>query len=148
LEYGAFPTDPYSHTPAFAGVQQPGMTGQVKEDIISRLGELGVIVADGRVRFSPTYLRREEFNAEAQEWVFSTGSEPGKEILPPDSLAFCFCGVPVIYRVAKAARIRLYGQENEVVTVEGEGLDRPWSQALFARNGHIRKIEVMILEER
>ena len=29
-EYGAFPTDPYSHTPSFAGVQQPGMTGQVK----------------------------------------------------------------------------------------------------------------------
>ncbi|MFN5885286.1 MAG: hypothetical protein ACK445_08080, partial [Bacteroidota bacterium] len=28
--YGAFPTDPYSHTPATKGVQQPGMTGQVK----------------------------------------------------------------------------------------------------------------------
>ena len=35
-EYGAFPFDPYSHTPSMAGVQQPGMTGQVKEDIISR----------------------------------------------------------------------------------------------------------------
>ncbi len=32
--YGAFPTDPYSHTPAGKGAQQPGMTGQVKEDII------------------------------------------------------------------------------------------------------------------
>ena len=30
--YGAFPSDPYSHTPAHAGAQQPGMTGQVKED--------------------------------------------------------------------------------------------------------------------
>ena len=28
--YGAFPTDPYSHTPGFAGARQPGMTGQVK----------------------------------------------------------------------------------------------------------------------
>ena len=35
-EYGAFPFDPYSHTPSMAGAQQPGMTGQVKEDIISR----------------------------------------------------------------------------------------------------------------
>lgn len=25
-EYGAVPTDPYSHTPSFSGVQQPGMT--------------------------------------------------------------------------------------------------------------------------
>ena len=41
--YGAFPTDPYSHT-IWKGAQQPGMTGQVKEDIISRFGELGVRV--------------------------------------------------------------------------------------------------------
>ena len=37
--YGAFPTDPYSHTPGGKGAQQPGMTGQVKEDVISRFGE-------------------------------------------------------------------------------------------------------------
>ena len=30
--YGAFPTDPYSHTPGGKGAQQPGMTGQVKEE--------------------------------------------------------------------------------------------------------------------
>jgi hypothetical protein len=36
--YGAFPTDAYSHSPGNAGVKQPGMTGQVKEDIISRMG--------------------------------------------------------------------------------------------------------------
>ena len=34
--YGAFPTDPYSHTPGNRGAQQPGMTGQVKEEIIAR----------------------------------------------------------------------------------------------------------------
>ena len=36
--YGAFSTDPYSHTPYHRGAQQPGMTGQVKEDVISRFG--------------------------------------------------------------------------------------------------------------
>ena len=36
-EYGAFPYDPYSHTPDNSGAQQPGMTGQVKEEIITRL---------------------------------------------------------------------------------------------------------------
>ena len=30
-QYGAFPTDPYSHTPKHAGAQQPGMTGQVRK---------------------------------------------------------------------------------------------------------------------
>ena len=44
---GAFPTDPYSHTPRHLGAQQPGMTGQVKEQVLTRFGELGVEVLDG-----------------------------------------------------------------------------------------------------
>ena len=36
--YGAFSTDAYSHTPGGKGAQQPGMTGQVKEDLLSRWG--------------------------------------------------------------------------------------------------------------
>ena len=34
--YGAFPTDPYSHTPKGQGARQPGMTGMVKEEILTR----------------------------------------------------------------------------------------------------------------
>jgi hypothetical protein len=56
--YGAFPTDPYSHSPAGKGVKQPGMTGQVKEDILSRFGELGVVVEDGKLIFSPGLLKK------------------------------------------------------------------------------------------
>lgn len=43
--YGAFPTDAYSHTPANAGAQQPGMTGQVKEDFVSRMQYLSRIAS-------------------------------------------------------------------------------------------------------
>ncbi|MGB2339018.1 MAG: hypothetical protein ACPH7I_03960, partial [Flavobacteriaceae bacterium] len=49
--YGAFPTDPYSHTPAGRGAQQPGMTGQVKEDILCRWGEFGVYAQGGKLFF-------------------------------------------------------------------------------------------------
>ena len=59
-EYGAFPTDPYSHTPGFAGVQQPGMTGQVKEDILSRFGEMGASVDAGRLVFRADLFRGDE----------------------------------------------------------------------------------------
>ena len=59
--YGAFPTDAYSHTPGGKGAQQPGMTGQVKEDILSRFGELGVSVSNGAVQFNPEILRTDEF---------------------------------------------------------------------------------------
>ncbi|MDY6379738.1 MAG: hypothetical protein SPK90_02955 [Bacteroidales bacterium] len=76
-EYGAFPFDPYSHTPSMAGAQQPGMTGQVKEDIISRFFELGVSVRDGKITFCPTMLKDTDFvNGE---------------------LRFTYCGTEIIY---------------------------------------------------
>jgi len=52
-DYGSFPFDPYSHTPMMAGVQQPGMTGQVKEDILNRFFELGVLVQEGQLMIRP-----------------------------------------------------------------------------------------------
>ena len=55
VEYGAVPLDPYSHTPRHAGAQQPGMTGQVKEEILCRWGELGIHVEAGALRFVPRY---------------------------------------------------------------------------------------------
>ncbi len=56
--YGAFPTDPYSHTPAGKGAQQPGMTGQVKEDILSRFGELGVFVSEGKLYVQSSFTSK------------------------------------------------------------------------------------------
>jgi len=55
-EYGAFPADPYSHTPGEGGAQQPGMTGQVKEEILTRWGELGIRVRGGQLQFCPVLL--------------------------------------------------------------------------------------------
>ncbi len=58
--YGAFPADPYSHTAGEGGAQQPGMTGQVKEEILTRWGELGLRVRQGRIRFDPVLLDEAE----------------------------------------------------------------------------------------
>jgi hypothetical protein len=58
--YGAFPADPYSHTASEGGAQQPGMTGQVKEEILTRWGELGLRVHDGLVQIHPVLLDAEE----------------------------------------------------------------------------------------
>ena len=77
-EYGSFPFDAYSHTPSMMGVQQPGMTGQVKEDIISRFFELGVHVQDGQITFCPTMLTNADFC--------------------DGELRFSYCGTEIIYR--------------------------------------------------
>src|SRR5690606_37742876 len=66
-EYGAFPSEPYSHSTGFAGAQQPGLTGQVKEGILCRLGELGVSFRHGRLGFRPHMLRAAEFERDEPE---------------------------------------------------------------------------------
>lgn len=83
-EYGAFPFDPYSHTPTMAGVQQPGMTGQVKEDIISRWFELGVSVHNGQISFAPTMLSNADFNN--------------------GELRFTYCGTEIVYKKSPVTR--------------------------------------------
>lgn len=54
--FGAFPLDPYSHTPGEGGARQPGMTGQVKEEILTRWGELGLRMRNGLAHFDPLLL--------------------------------------------------------------------------------------------
>ena len=96
--YGAFPTDPYSHTPAAQGAKQPGMTGQVKEELLTRMGELGVFVERGVLSFHPVLLRRQEFidTATVFEYIDVRGQRQSIE-LPAGSLAYTFCQVPIVY---------------------------------------------------
>jgi hypothetical protein len=64
--FGAVPTDCYSHTPAHAGAQQPGMTGQAKEQVLARAGELGLVVADGTLALVRPLLPAEELWGEGE----------------------------------------------------------------------------------
>ena len=99
--YGAFPADPYSHTPGGKGAQQPGMTGQVKEDILSRFGELGVFVEEGQLFFNPCLLRKEEFLQLSKPFNYVSVSGESKSIeLPVNSFGFTNCQVPIIYNIA------------------------------------------------
>jgi len=143
--FGAFPTDPYSHTPAHAGAQQPGMTGQVKEDVLARWGELGVEVRDGRLGFAPTMLRRDEFLEEAAEPVARAvgGAVPLK--LGRGTLAFTFCHVPVVYRlVDDGARVEVAGRDGAARTFDGAFLDAATSREVFERRGTVARIEVAV----
>jgi hypothetical protein len=145
-QYGAFPIAAYSHTPGFCGVQQPGLTGQVKEDVITRFRELGVRVEHGEVAFEPLLLRRNELLQEPARWRYFTGGEVCEEPLPADSLAFTLCGVPVVYRLADARRVHVVGADGVTTVVEGTRLGPELSQSLFQREPHIRKVLVDLPE--
>ena len=145
--YGAFPTDAYSHTPAGKGAQQPGMTGQVKEDVLSRFGELGVSVCKGAVQFNPEILRTDEFLKSKDVFNYvNLAKEKCSIDLEKDSLAFTYCQVPVIYKKASNFAIKVFLTDGSILSFQGKSLDIETSQMLFDRGGKVDKLEVSVIK--
>ena len=143
--YGAFPTDPYSHTPGFAGAKQPGMTGQVKEEIIARMMELGIRVEDGCIRFHPFILRKSEFLLSPQTFhYFDVNGQQEKLELVVGQMAFTYCQIPVIYQMGSKFSIEItyLGGENE--EIEESFIDRYISAVIFSKTGVVHKIKVTL----
>jgi hypothetical protein len=143
--YGAFPTDPYSHTPATKGAQQPGMTGQVKEDLLSRFGELGVFVKQGVLYFNPRLLRKHEFLKKATVFKYTNIQNEVAEIkLDKDSLCFTYCQVPIVYALSNKNSIQVVFNNKKQSEFDSLNLDEETSKHIFERNGLINKIVVSI----
>ncbi len=147
-EYGAFPADPYSHTPAHAGAQQPGMTGQVKEEILTRFGELGVRVNKGIVEFAPVLLQRDEFLTKPGRYeYYALDGQPKSFAVPAGELAFSYGQVPVVYLLeANDAWIRVTLRDGSSSEVAGWSLSPGESRDVLAREGRVTRIEVGVPE--
>jgi hypothetical protein len=143
--YGAFPTDPYSHTPGGKGAQQPGMTGQVKEDVLSRIGELGVFVKDGKIIFNPRLLRVTEFVKTLKMFNYQTINKEEKSInLKEGSLCFTYCQVPIVYKNTNNESIKVFFTDNSEQEVKDLSLDKNVSKMIFERTGRVDRIEVSL----
>ncbi len=146
--YGAFPIDPYSHTPAHAGAQQPGMTGQVKEDIIARWGELGIRIENGQVMFVPGLLRASEFLSEPSEFAYIAVDGGTRKIsLDTGTLAYTYCQVPVVYRKGATPGISVTMADGSARHISGARLDRTSSSAIFGRTAEVALVEVTLAQE-
>ena len=146
-EFGAFPTDPYSHTPMHMGAQQPGMTGQVKEEILTRLAELGVRVLSGAVRFDPSLLRTREFLDSPQPFRFLDVDKLWQELtVPAGGLAFTWCQIPVVYRLDEScepgASVTL--NDGECQALQDLELPAEIAQHIFSRSGRVRRVELVL----
>ncbi|MCC7200191.1 MAG: hypothetical protein IT483_11825 [Gammaproteobacteria bacterium] len=149
-EFGAFPTDPYSHTPGHGGAQQPGMTGQVKEEVLTRFGELGLRVADGEVRFEPGLLRAREFAPEPRPFRFLDVHGQWQELtVPASGLVFTWCQVPVVYRLCSEGRptLEIALEDGIIQTLPQLSLPAQLSSELFRRSGCIRQISLDLPRE-
>ncbi len=143
--YGAFPTDPYSHTPAHAGAKQPGMTGQVKEDILSRWGELGINVEEGYIRFDPILLRKSEFvQVNTVFNYYNIEDMPSQIELQRGSLAFTYCKVPFVYHISDQAKITVTYAYGRIINSTKLALDEETSAAIFQRTGKVARIDVYV----
>ena len=143
--YGAFPTDPYSHTPSNKGAQQPGMTGQVKEDILCRFGELGVFVVDGKIQFNPRLLQSTELLEEPAIFNFLNVHGQSQQIfLNANSIGFTYCQVPIIYQKSSNSGIEIKYNSNDSKYLNDLVLDLDISRLIFERKGVINQIIVSV----
>ena len=143
--YGAFPTDPYSHTPGGKGAQQPGMTGQVKEDVITRFGELGVFVKQGELYFNPCLLRKEEFLSKETSFEYLSLFRGSQSItIPSNSLAFTYCQVPIIYHISDKDHLEIIFKDGTSSKIDALVIDRITSEKIFKRTGDIVQINANV----
>ncbi|GAB4398227.1 MAG: hypothetical protein OHK0053_16450 [Microscillaceae bacterium] len=141
--YGAFPITPYSHTPFHKGAQQPGMTGQVKEDILSRIGELGIVIKEGQLHFLPYLLQKEEFlSKEKMVDFFDVKGQKHTLELPENALFFTICEVPVIYKIADEESIEVFDGRSAARKYHQSFLSKEDSESIFQREGKISLIKV------
>jgi hypothetical protein len=144
--YGAFPMDAYSHTPGNAGVKQPGLTGQVKEDFISRMCELGIRIQDGEISFDTRLFNEEEFSA--GKMIFKYYDIDGNQQrvnLSAHQIGFTFCQVPIIYRLADKQQIILVNKNGKKEKITGCKIGRETSHQIFNRSGQVARIEVSVI---
>jgi hypothetical protein len=144
--YGAFPTDPYSHTPKGQGARQPGMTGMVKEEILTRQVELGFTVQNGCLVFDFLLLDENEFLGKPAEFAYrNLHGHPERMELPPGSIGYTICQVPVILQASEKPGIEIHATDGSSRQIAGYVLDAMTSRHVFQRDGRVRHLVVSVM---
>ena len=131
----------YSHSQADGGARQPGMSGQVKEDLLSRLGEVGLRIREGQIQFDGSLLHE----GELRDTAGSLRSPSGETIeVPTGALAISHCGVPFIIRRGASPGVDLVAVDGTRTRCEGAEIDAATSRAIWARSGDLQRVEVTL----
>jgi hypothetical protein len=145
-EFGAVPIDPYSHTPAHAGAQQPGMTGAVKEELLARELELGVRVEDGELVFDTVLLRREELLTDPVQWSFVDVNGSAQECeLGEGSVGLTVCQVPIVVAFTGGEpHVEVEFADGRIERRPGTRAGRDISAMVFGRTGQVTLIRAAL----
>lgn len=146
VEFGAIATDSYSHMPSHTGTQQPGMTGLVKEELLTRSLEVAIRVENGEIRFDPLLLRQDELLDQAESWqVYDIHLEPTTIHLPEGSLGMTLCQVLVVVSTTPGdPAVEIVCSDDTTKYRPGPHLDRQTSAKIFARSGKVTQIRAYL----
>lgn len=148
-EYGAFPTDPYSHTPKGQGAKQPGMTGMVKEEIITRQAELGWFVENGKLVFDMLLVSSQELLSQPAIFSYLDVAGCQQEILvEAGMLAHTICQTPVILQSGRDPAITVHFTDGSQQKILGNTLDLANSSHIFQRDHVIKFVYVIGISHR
>ena len=119
------------------------MTGMVKEEIITRLAELGLIIGQGKIGINPLLIRTQELLTEPAifHYIDVDGQDQALD-LAPQSLAYTFCQVPIVIQASAEAQIIVTLSDQSQVVITGNTLDVALSQHIFLRDGMVRQLTV------
>ena len=119
------------------------MTGQVKEEILTRWGELGLTIEAGTIAFDPFLLAEREFLRRPAKFEFLDVSGCKSSIsIPKGSLAFTFCQVPIVYRQDKSEEMEIHYSNGKVEKRAGHKLSAEISGHIFRRDGQVARLTV------
>jgi len=143
--YGAFPTDPYSHTPKGRGAKQPGMTGMVKEEILTRQMELGFSIENGLIKFDSLLLDKQEFlDVPAVYKYWNVDGREEQVDLPAGSIAYSICQIPVILQAANEPCIEVQLSNGNMQKIGGLVLDADNGRHIFKRDGVVHHLLIFM----
>ena len=124
------------------------MTGQVKEEILTRMVEVGVRFRDGGVNFDPVTLsRRERLAAASVMRVLGFDGAWRDVSIPAGGYGFTLAQVPVVVTVAERAGLTVHRADGSRVEVAGLTLEPALTQQWMARQGEVVQVDVRLPEQ-
>jgi hypothetical protein len=119
------------------------MTGQVKEDFISRMRELGIHIQDGEIVFQSSLLNPDELLQQKSIFeYFDLKGEPQQIILKQGQLGFTFCQVPILYTTSHEDKISVTFADGKQFLLTDHTIGKEISTRIFNRSGDISQVEV------
>lgn len=142
-DFGAFPTDPYSHTPKGQGARQPGMTGVVKEEILARQAEVGWAIENGCLTFNSLLFNPKEILTMPVSFNYLDVKRNRQRIdLVPGTMAYTVCEVPIVIQMADKPAIEIHLTGGAIIKIHGNQLDALNSRHIFQRDGVVHHLIV------